>query len=541
MNRVVKGLLFGILIGGLVGAVPLGLVGSFTVLSSTPPEPRWAAALLGFAIGGFYGAIPGVALGGVIGLVVGLIRRSAANRASALLAMANTEPPSTPTLATAPSLPQGHWVGVVGESLETRAAVQSVEPIHDPFAEREERWLHRLVTPQGHALRWLSNSNRGHSAGSRLLLRGTVKGHTWADGQSVTEVWYCQTRDDYSAWPPASAHPGSAGRTHEQLAEVALEAPEASERQVHERMERAGPQNSATLASVPASVDAQPSEERLDDVLAELDALPGLEAVAAQVRTLASRVRLNAEREKRGMAVSEVGVHSIFIGPPGTGKTTVARVWGRVLVTTGLLPSGHVVETDRSGLVGQHVGETAQKASAVIDSAKGGVLFIDEAYSLTPGGPGSNDFGSEAVDVLLKRMEDERDSFCVVVAGYPREMERFLESNTGLRSRFAQTMTFPDYDARALCTIFGQMASRADYHVDSGGQALLSAAFTKVAGNPPSGWANARSLRTLLSAIVDAQSERLAQSTSLDDEDLGRMTQADVRAALVKLHPSVVP
>ncbi|WP_180802296.1 AAA family ATPase [Kytococcus schroeteri] len=214
--------------------------------------------------------------------------------------------------------------------------------------------------------------------------------------------------------------------------------------------------------------------ERLNRVLDELDSLPGLESVASQVRTLANRVRLNEERKTRGLRVSEVGMHAVFVGPPGTGKTTVARVRGRMLAATGLLPSGHVIETDRSGLVAQYQGHTAQKTGRVIDSAKGGVLFIDEAYSLTPPGPASNDFGSEAVDTLLKRMEDDRSEFCVIVAGYTREMERFLESNTGLRSRFAQTVTFPNYGAEALQSILESMVARDDYRIAAEAEALLA-------------------------------------------------------------------
>ncbi len=310
-----------------------------------------------------------------------------------------------------------------------------------------------------------------------------------------------------------------------------------------EENERRKPQLLAPVKPAPdpitrSGVDLR-DPERLNKVLDELDGLPGLESVAGQVRTLANRVRLNEERKARGMAVSEVGMHAVFVGPPGTGKTSVARVWGRVLAATGLLPSGHVVETDRSGLVGQHVGSTAQKAAAVIDSALGGVLFIDEAYSLTPDGPASNDFGNEAVDVILKRMEDNRSEFCVIVAGYDAEMERFLESNTGLRSRFASTVTFPNYDAPALLSILEGMAAKDDYTIAPEAEDMVARALTRLAAAPPTGWANARSMRGLLSAMVDTQSERLS-TADLDAEDLGLLIETDVRLALTRLYPQAV-
>ncbi len=192
----------------------------------------------------------------------------------------------------------------------------------------------------------------------------------------------------------------------------------------------------APLRSAPVRV-AQPvvsmqDPERLNRVLEDLDGLPGLESVAERVRGLARRLSMDEARREQGLKTAEVGLHCIFIGPAGTGKTTVARSWGKVLAAVGLLPTGHVVEVDRSDLVGQTVGSTGPQTLAKIAEAEGGVLFIDEAYSLTPEGPGGQDFGSEAVAALLRAMEDRRGRFAVIVAGYPAEMEQFLRSNSGL-------------------------------------------------------------------------------------------------------------
>ncbi|MGO2536902.1 MAG: hypothetical protein ACTH8W_12110, partial [Brachybacterium tyrofermentans] len=246
MKYVVKGLLFGVLIGAAAGGILFGAFGALMTLSSSHGERALLSALLGFAVAGFYGAIPGGVLGGIGGLIVGLIRRAMANSAAErqVMAMSPQLFTSAPMAPAAPSVPQGHWIGTVGETLEARADVQSVELVRDVYAEKDLRWLHRLVTPQNHALHWLSNNDRGLAAGDRIVLRGTVKDHTWADHGSVTEVWYCQARKDPNPWPESADAAGDSTTTP------------------------AGPdQQSVSAAGAHA--------ESLDDVLAELDSLPG--------------------------------------------------------------------------------------------------------------------------------------------------------------------------------------------------------------------------------------------------------------------------
>lgn len=280
--------------------------------------------------------------------------------------------------------------------------------------------------------------------------------------------------------------------------------------------------------------------QRLNRVLDELDALPGLEHVAGQVRGMARRILLDQQRREAGLKVAEQGLHCLFIGPPGTGKTSVARIWGRVLAATGLLPSGHVVEVDRSDLVGQTIGSTGPKTLATVDEAMGGVLFLDEAYSLSPEGATGQDFGGEAIAALLKAMEDKRGQFAVIAAGYEREMATFLESNSGLRSRFSHTVSFPNYSGDALVTISESMADAGDYTWDDDALRLLAQAFTRLAAAPPKGWANARSVRGVLDGAISAQADRLAESDDVNREALTTLTEADARAALQRFYPQAV-
>ena len=272
----------------------------------------------------------------------------------------------------------------------------------------------------------------------------------------------------------------------------------------------------------------------LNEILEQLRSMPGLENVSRQVETLVNRVVLDQRRREQGLAVAEKGLHTLFIGPPGTGKTEVARLWGEMLVALGLLQDGGLVEVDRSDLVGQHVGSTAPKTNGVVNEAMGKVLFIDEAYSLTSSGI-SNDFGSEAISTLIKRMEDDRGKFVVICAGYEEEMKNFLKSNPGLTSRFSSTIKFPSYDGDTLFKIAQVIAARGDYYYDDEALRYLHQLLTYFWENPPDGWANARSVRNLFGETADNQANRIMRGGADSNANIQMLTAKDIHDAAVTL------
>ena len=271
--------------------------------------------------------------------------------------------------------------------------------------------------------------------------------------------------------------------------------------------------------------------------MAELDVLIGLDMVKKDVDSLVNLVKVRRMRQERGMKTPEMSFHLVFSGNPGTGKTTVARIVGKVYSALGILSKGHLVEVDRSGLVAGYVGQTAIKTKEVVDRALGGVLFIDEAYTLSPENS-DKDFGQEAIDTILKAMEDHRDDFVVVVAGYATLMPRFIDSNPGLKSRFNKYLYFEDYNGEQLFEIFQGRVERNDYTLDEAAGAAVKDHLQELYEDRDGNFGNARDVRNLFEKIVAAQADRVAGLETPTDEDIRAITVEDLKDLMdVPLRP----
>lgn len=288
---------------------------------------------------------------------------------------------------------------------------------------------------------------------------------------------------------------------------------------------------SQTQAAKPEEKEEIPPKEKIEDLLAELDSYVGMDAIKAEVRSLINMVQVYKLRREHDLPTTDMSLHMVFSGNPGTGKTTVARIMSRIYHSLDILSKGQLVEVDRSGLVAGYVGQTALKTQKVIEKAMGGVLFIDEAYALN--GRSENDFGQEAIDTILKAMEDHRDDLVVIVAGYTELMDRFIHSNPGLESRFNRFLMFEDYTPEQMVAIFKMQCKKGCYVLAQGTEELVRDFIAEESADDSFG--NARGVRNLFEHILVAQNNRLAKMENVTRDDLMQILPDDVLHARGKI------
>ena len=315
----------------------------------------------------------------------------------------------------------------------------------------------------------------------------------------------------------------------EDIAPLMPPAPAAEKKSDKTVTEEVKTENQSAVASAAEEKEPEPTYEEL---MEELDNLVGLDTVKKDIKTMINFLRICKLREERGLKSPELSHHMVFSGNPGTGKTTIARLLSKLYKAIGLLEKGQLVEVDRAGLIAGYQGQTAIKTAEVVQSALGGVLFIDEAYSLVQG---DNDtYGKECIATVLKAMEDNRDNLVVIVAGYDNLMHKFIESNPGLQSRFNKYIHFPDYTGEELEKIFLIQCKSNGYILEEAGQKMLREVFDRMYELRDENFGNGRTVRNTFEKIINCQATRLADAKAegLTDEELMKITVADVKAGL---------
>ncbi|MBO6136136.1 MAG: AAA family ATPase [Fibrobacter sp.] len=290
-----------------------------------------------------------------------------------------------------------------------------------------------------------------------------------------------------------------------------------------QRLERELPQH--IKSSMESLGTIEKTKETHVDIDEELNALVGLESVKSEVKTFRNFIKIQNERKKKGLPIPPTSYHLVFSGNPGTGKTTLARIMAKILKELGILTKGHLVETSRTDLVAGYVGQTAIKTNKVVDEALDGVLFIDEAYTLAKGS--ENDFGQEAIDTLLKRMEDDRDRLVVIVAGYTNEIKTFIDSNPGLSSRFNRYINFPDYSKTELMEIFKRLATKYHYSLSNDAEEALSELLEDTLSKGDEHFGNGRFVRNLFEKVIERQANRLAKE-DLNSVNINELISDDI-------------
>ncbi len=267
--------------------------------------------------------------------------------------------------------------------------------------------------------------------------------------------------------------------------------------------------------------------KKIENILKDLNELIGLNTLKDEVQEYVNFIKIQNLRKQQGLSGLPITLHSVFCGSPGTGKTTVARLMGKIYKELGILKKGHLIETDRSGMVAGYIGHTAKQVDEIVESALDGVLFIDEAYTLKPIESG-NDFGQEAIDTLLKRMEDYRDRVVVIVAGYGEEMNRFIDSNPGLQSRFTRYFNFEDYTPKELLLIFQSISQKHDYNLTQEAEDKLSSHFEALYNNRNKSFGNGRLVRNIFEKTIAKQANRLAKLSNFNNNMIQEILPEDI-------------